>query len=90
MIVVVPTDPPDLGSVLFEETTTYHWPQFNLNVTDAFGATPLEGFSEVDGPNMFKKGIGLSKEDQQVDYVSNSPRAYKYNFVSVILVPYRQ
>lgn len=66
MIVVVPTDPPELGSVLFEETTTYHWPLFHKNVTNAFGENPTEGFTEVDGPNLFKKGIGLSSDDEQV------------------------
>ena len=63
---VVPTDPPDLPSVQFEDTTTYHWPVFNKNVTNAFGENPTEGFTEVDGPNMFKKGIELSSLENQV------------------------
>ena len=63
---MVPTDPPQLDSVLFEDTATYHWPQFNKNVTNAFGENPTDGFTEVDGPNMFKKGIALASDDDQV------------------------
>ena len=74
MIVIVPTDPPNLESVEYGKTATYHWPQFQTNVTDEFGATPTEGFKEVNGPSMFKKGmelshgqVGLKKHRQMVD-----------------------
>lgn len=67
-MVVVPTDPPALGSVLYQETATYVWPMFNLNVTTPFGDTPTEGFTQVDGPNMFKKAIELSSDESQVKH----------------------
>ena len=66
MVVVVPTDNPALPSVEFGVTATYHWPQFDKNVTDEFGENPVDGFTEVDGPSMFKKAIDLSGTDEEV------------------------
>ena len=64
MIVIVPTDPPNLPSVDYSVTTTYHWAQFDKNITYEFGNNPVDGFKEVYGPYMFEKGIGLSGDKQ--------------------------
>ena len=66
MIVVVPTASSVLPSVEYGVTSTYHWPQFDKNVTDQFGENPVEGFTEVTGPSLFKKAIGLSSTDEEV------------------------
>lgn len=58
--VVIPTDPPNIETVEFQFTSTYHWPTFNLNVTDEFGNPINEGFDVVNGPSLFKQGISLS------------------------------
>ena len=66
MIIELPTDPPALKTVAFVDTTFYHWPQFNLNVTDVDGNAITENFTEVNGPQTFKKAIGLNNEYEEV------------------------
>jgi len=64
VVVVVPTDNPALGSVSYQHTTTYHWPQMDKNLTDADGNELTEGFTETNGPPpTFKKAVEL--KDQQ-------------------------
>ena len=80
-MVVVPTDNPNLPSVKFEDTSTYYWPQFDLNITDAFGNTPVEGFTTVNGPSMFKKAVALSSDKKEVkkcDDLSKTPFFHRF------------
>ena len=58
-----PTDP---TSVEYGVSTTYHWPQFDKNVTDQYGQNPISGFTEVNGPGLFQKAIQLSSIQEQV------------------------
>ncbi len=63
MVIVVPVDPPGLGSTDYKDNTDYWWPMFPDNITDADGKQLTTGFTEINGPTSMKKGVRLSKEE---------------------------
>ena len=62
-IVVLPTNAP--YETKFSKTTTYYWPNFELNATTE-SVKDGEGYQEAEGPFGFGTAIELSKDKSQV------------------------
>ena len=62
---MLPTNDLDLGPIDFPSTTTYHWPNFDLNATEG-----KDGVEIVHGPFQFALGVFLDNEKQQVKLTS--------------------
>ena len=64
-IVVLPTNAP--YDTKFAKTTTYYWPNIELNATTD-SVKDGEGYQEAEGPFGFGTAIELSKDKSQVTY----------------------
>ena len=62
-IVVLPTNAP--YETKFGKTTTYYWPNIELNATTE-SVKDGEGYQEAEGPFGFGTAIELSKDKSQV------------------------
>ena len=61
-VVVLPTNPP--YETEFSKTTTYHWPNFDVNATEN---NELDKFDKTQqGPFGFGKAVGLDGTQNQV------------------------
>ena len=80
-VVILPTNAP--YEVKFSKTTTYHWPNFDLNVTE----NEDKGFDATQqGPFGFGNAVDIDASKQQVKFfVSTSSTLLLINFSSVSL-----
>jgi hypothetical protein len=57
----LPTDPVDLKTVQFSQTTIYYWPQFGQNATSG-----QNSYLTINGPFQFGDGVQLTKKRKEV------------------------
>ena len=78
-VVVLPTNAP--YETKFSKTTTYYWPNFDLNITQ----NADKGFDNTtDGPFGFGKAVHLDKTKQQVLAILFSVICTRYRLLVVV------
>ena len=81
-VVILPTNAP--YEVKFSKTTTYHWPNFDLNVTE----NDDKGFDATQqGPFGFGNAVDIDASKQQVTFIVSTSSTFLIliiNFTSVL------